>query len=184
MPTNKSADEKNGDPSIDIYKDNVLVKNYPVTVDGSIDWYGYLKGGQNDSTYDEGKTNRRIYYLFQYDLDTSAPCHATVEIYLTTIAQNNLDYLPVFIGQTLTDQNQKDWNVQDVLIQVSLDGTNWITLSENLEKKGYFYTSNLDNYIGLNFYKYYIKLFINNEQKTTNGDTVIPDINEYTIISH
>jgi hypothetical protein len=121
--------------------------------------------GVTDSILMPAGLEKRTYFLFRDGLAAGAGGYS-FGIFLAT-KETLTNFPSVKVADQLKDQNGNFWTVSSIVMQVSTDGTNWISATDT--GNGHWSVSGLTGLTSGVQGNVHVKLFVNNEQKTTNG---------------
>jgi hypothetical protein len=105
----------------------------------------------------------RTYYLFN-DGGTTA---TSFKLFIAA-QESMMSYPPVFAGATLHDATNTAWTINSLTVQVSVDEATWVLANPVIG--GHWMVSGLTGLSVGQSGTIYVKLTINNEQKTTDGN--------------
>lgn len=121
--------------------------------------------GQADTIAGMTGPEKRSYFLFRDGIEG-----ATLKLFIAA-KQSMMSYPAVSMGSTLTDAGGAAWTVDTMSVQTSTDGSAWVDAVDN--GGGHWSASTLAGLGGLGTAQpstVYVKLTINGEQKTTDGN--------------
>jgi hypothetical protein len=118
--------------------------------------------GQNDIISSMTGTEKRSYYLFNEGLTGTTGFNLFI-----AAKESMMAYPAVSVGTTLHDENGSAWTVNTMTVEASTDGSTWVTGTDN--GGGHWSLSGLSGLSTGVTGTVYIKLNINNEDKTTDG---------------
>jgi hypothetical protein len=105
----------------------------------------------------------RTYYLFNDGGTTST----SFKLFIAA-QESMMSYPPVFAGATLHDATNTAWTINSLTVQVSVDEATWVLANPVIG--GHWMVSGLTGLSVGQSGTIYVKLTINNEQKTTDGN--------------
>ena len=128
--------------------------------------------GVNDSIMGMSGLEKRTWFLFNDGL-TGVSGNHTFKVYLATkeMANAMLTFPAVKTGDTLLNQSAVSWTVNTIAMDVSTDGTTWIAATDP-GNTGHWTAAGLTGLSSGTAGSIYVRLFVNGEQKTTDGAAV------------
>jgi hypothetical protein len=123
--------------------------------------------GVNDLIGSMMGTEKRSYYLFNDGL-TGMPGNHTFNLFIAA-KESMMSYPAVSVGTTLHDQNGAEVPVTAMTVEASTDGSTWIAGTDN--SGGHWSISGLTGLTDGEAGTIYIRIIVNTEQKTTDGNT-------------
>ena len=115
--------------------------------------------GQNDKI----STGNRTYYLFNDGGATAS----TFKLFIAA-QESMMSYPAVYAGATLHDASNTAWSVNSMSVSASTDNSTWFTATNS--GGGHWTVSGLSGLASGRAGEVYIKLSVNGEQKTTDGN--------------
>jgi hypothetical protein len=122
--------------------------------------------GWNDNVAGMMGPEQRTYYLFRDELSGTPGNHA-FGLFIAA-RESMLSMPPLVAGSTLHDAQNAAWTVSGIVVEASTDGSNWIT-GTNIAGTGRWSVSGLTGLASGTAGHVYVRLFVNGEQKTTDG---------------
>jgi hypothetical protein len=121
--------------------------------------------GQNDIISNMTSTEKRSYYLFNEGLTGTTGFNLFI-----AAKESMMAYPAVSGGMTLHDETGAAWTVNPITVSASTDGSTWTAATDNTG--GHWSVSGLSGLSSGVTGTIYVKLNINGEDKTTNGNAV------------
>lgn len=125
--------------------------------------------GINDSISGAAGPEKRTYFLFRDALAAGTGGSYTFGLYLAT-KESMLSFPAVKTGSQLKDQTGTAWTVNTISVQVSTDGTTWLSATDS--GNGHWSAGGLTGLSSGVTGKIRVKVIVNGEQKTTDGAAV------------
>jgi hypothetical protein len=122
--------------------------------------------GQNDIISSMTGTEKRSYYLFRDGLSGSTGNH-TFNLFITA-KESMMSYPAVSVGATLHDDQSNAWTVNPMTVEASTDRSTWTAGTDN--SGGHWSISGLSGLTDGQAGTVYVRIFVNTEQKTTDGN--------------
>ena len=121
-----------------------------------------------------GMGTSRNYPLFADSL-TSDMAGFTLKLFIAALDDAMMMSWPgISVGTILHDQNGADWPINSMLVEISTDKITWVAATADLGT-GHWTVSGLTGLTNGTAGKIYIKLTVNGEQKTTDGQALAAD---------
>lgn len=124
--------------------------------------------GQNDKITSMSMTSSRSYYCFNegaiYSMSGS-----TFKLFVATM-ESMMSFPAAYTGVSLTDENGASWSVSSMSVEASTDGLTWVAATET--GNGYWTVAGLAGLANGEAGNVYVRVTVNGEQKTTDGNAV------------
>lgn len=124
--------------------------------------------GQDDKIAGMSMTENRSYYCFN-DGATYGMGGSTFDLFVAT-KESMMSFPAVYTGVTLNDENGAPWTVSSMSIEASTDASTWVAATET--GNGYWTVSGLTGLADGIAGTVYVRITVNGEQKTTDGNAV------------
>lgn len=122
--------------------------------------------GVNDTISVGGMTEKRAYNIFFDGLSAGTGGTYTYNVFVSA-KESMVSWPGVSMGTQLHDQAGAAWSITAMTVQGSTDGTTWLTATDN--GSGHWSIAGLTGFTAGTSGTLYLKMTINNEQKTTDG---------------
>ncbi|MFC1748379.1 hypothetical protein ACFL2V_06185 [Pseudomonadota bacterium] len=131
--------------------------------------------GQNDLIMsmgmgESGNTEERTYYLFKRQLSGMDDMRS-FEFYVAA-KESMMSFPPVYSGGTLSADTMYQLDLTNLSVDVSTDATNWVAATEVVGYNGRWSANNLAGLTDGQQGTIFVRLMIEGEQKTTDGEVV------------
>jgi hypothetical protein len=127
--------------------------------------------GISDAIMGMAGLEKRTWFLFYDGLTAGMGGTYTFKLFLATKEMGTMLTFPaVKTGDTLNDQTGTPWTVSTILVEVSTDNATWVTATET--GNGHWSAAGLTGLTAGTAGALYVRLTVNGEQKTTDGNAL------------
>lgn len=128
--------------------------------------------GVSDSIMGMAGIEKRTWFLFSEDLVPDMGGTYSFKLFIAT-KEMMTSFPAVSTNSVLKNENKADWTVNPILVEASTDKNTWVTATET--GGGHWTIPGLTGLTNGTAGKIYIRLTVNSEQKTTDGNGVAAD---------
>ena len=140
-----------------------------------------LKGQSGDLIAGMTGTENRSYYIFK-DSVTGTSGNHTIKLFVAA-RESMMSFPAIYAGKTLNQGTAYELYISTMSVEVSTDGSTWVA-ADGSSNDGYWTASGVSGLSDGVEGSFFIRVTVNNEQKTTDGAMPAGDgSNDYTTIT-
>lgn len=124
--------------------------------------------GQSDKITSMSMTSNRSYYCFN-DGVTYGMSGSTFKLFVATM-ESMMSFPAVYTGVSLNDENGASWSISSMSVEASTDTSTWVAATGT--GNGYWTVTGLTGLTSGTAGTVYVRVTVNGEQKTTDGNAV------------